>query len=79
MNQAYKATYRRLAYNLKDVSNPDLRRRVLAREIAGAPAARRWRPAARGDGRRCVRRSVCCVGRWSWCRGPLACRKNGTG
>lgn len=35
VGQAYKATYRRLAYNLKDASNPDLRRRVLAREISG--------------------------------------------
>ncbi|KAK9827698.1 hypothetical protein WJX81_001573 [Elliptochloris bilobata] len=31
----YKATYRRLVQNLRDPANPDLRRRVLAREITG--------------------------------------------
>lgn len=29
----YKAKYRSLSFNLKDVNNPDLRRAVLAREI----------------------------------------------
>jgi len=30
----YKTKFRSLSFNLKDVNNPDLRRRVLAREIA---------------------------------------------
>ena len=33
----YKATFRRLVANLREASNPDLRRRVLAREITGMP------------------------------------------
>ncbi len=68
VNQTYKATYRRLAYNLKDVSNPDLRRRVLSREIAGASAARRWQPVTCGGGRRCVPSSVCRAGQSAVCR-----------
>ena len=30
----YKAKFRSLSFNLKDANNPDLRRRVLSREVA---------------------------------------------
>ena len=36
-NAGYKATFRRLVANLREASNPDLRRRVLARDITGMP------------------------------------------
>ena len=35
VNQRYKAKLRSLSFNLKDAKNPDLRRRVLAGDIAG--------------------------------------------
>ena len=36
MNAKYKSKYRSLIFNLRDANNPDLRRRVLSREIPGA-------------------------------------------
>lgn len=36
VNPKYKSKYRSLIFNLRDASNPDLRRRVLSGEISGA-------------------------------------------
>ena len=36
VNTAYKTKYRSLSFNLKDINNPDLRRKVLAGHIAGS-------------------------------------------
>lgn len=38
VNAKYKTKYRSLIFNLRDASNPDLRRRVLSGEISGEQA-----------------------------------------